>query len=172
MAEIGDRADRHHLLILVAHIKIENVLRIQPELRIGLGIDLVRLAEFVELVDVGRTKIGAQCREDVANRDFQGFGAVAIDSDGDLRRRQLKRRKRTLYRRIGGGEFEDLPRQFIELRIIEAAAKQLDLHLEAARLADALDWRRHQHKSSSIGKIVEFALNAFKDRSEILILGL
>ena len=53
----------------------------QPILRIGLRIDLERLAEFVELVDVGRAEIGAQRREDIADRDLQRLRAVAVDRD-------------------------------------------------------------------------------------------
>ncbi len=46
-------AERNHLVVLAAHIEVQKVVRLEPELRIGLCVDLEYLTEFVELIDVG-----------------------------------------------------------------------------------------------------------------------
>ena len=52
-------------------VKILDVARPQPELRIGLHIDLEHAAEFVELLDIGRAEIGRKRREHLIDRDVQ-----------------------------------------------------------------------------------------------------
>ena len=84
---------RHHIVVLAAHIEVEQIVGLQAELRIGLRIDLQRETEFVELIDVGRADIGGQGREDVADRNPQGLRSVAIDRKADVRRARAKGRE-------------------------------------------------------------------------------
>ena len=41
-AEMGERADRNHIVVLAAHIEVQEIVRLQAKLRIGLHIDLER----------------------------------------------------------------------------------------------------------------------------------
>ena len=71
--------------LLVANRKLLDVLLAQAELRIRLHIDLEDAAEFVELVDVARAKIGAERREHVVDRHLQRLGLGSIHLDLELR---------------------------------------------------------------------------------------
>ena len=61
-------ANRDDGALLVAHRKLLDVLLPQAEARIRLHVDLEDPAEFVELVDVARAKIGPERREHVVDR--------------------------------------------------------------------------------------------------------
>ena len=98
---MGDRAERNHVAVLAADIEVEQILGIQPEFRIRLDIDLQRQAEFVELVDIGRADIIGERRENVADADAQGLGAVAVDRQRDCGRVVAERRQHVLQ----GGSF-------------------------------------------------------------------
>ena len=45
-----NRADRHHLVVLAAHIKIEQIVRLQAGPRLGLHIDLPLAAKAIEII--------------------------------------------------------------------------------------------------------------------------
>ena len=64
----------------------ENILDIFAIARVGLNLDLPGPAKAVEVVDVGAANRGLQRTEDVTDRDPQGLGALAIQTQVDLRR--------------------------------------------------------------------------------------
>ena len=150
-----NRADRHHLVVLAAHIKIEQIVRLQAGPRLGLHIDLQRKPELVELVDVSRSEIGAQCGEDVADRDAQRLRPVAIHGHGDVRSAGTESRQDVLQPFVGIGFLDDLVGDLAEPSIVEAPAQQLHLHLQSAGIADALDRRRRQHEEPAVRSAVE-----------------
>ena len=62
------RVERHHLPVLAAHEEQPELLRIAPELRLGLHVDLVDAPEPVEVVDVRAAEQRAERGVDVAER--------------------------------------------------------------------------------------------------------
>jgi hypothetical protein len=158
------------LVVLAAHIQVQQIIRLQPELRIRLHIDLQRQTEFVELVDVGRPQIGCQRREHVPDRDAQRLGSRPVHRHRDMRRARPECRKDVLQLGIAVGLFDDLLGDITELSIVKAAAQQLDLHLQAAGIADPLDRWRRQYKEPAVGKPIEFALKALGDRQNVRLL--
>ena len=83
-AKITD-SERDHVAVLVAHRQVIDVIQAQPEARIALHIDLEHASEFVELVDVARSKIAAEGRKHLVDRDAEPFRLHAIDLGGELR---------------------------------------------------------------------------------------
>src|SRR5215469_13135054 len=78
-----------------------------------------------------------------------------------------ERRQDVLQLGIGCRRFDELLRILAELLIIEAAAQQLELHLKAAGIADALDWRRSGYGKPTIRSSVELALQVLGDRQDV-----
>jgi hypothetical protein len=84
---VNHGANRDDAALLVANRKLLDVLLPQAELRIRLHIDLEHAAEFVELVDVARAKIGPERREHVVDRYLQRLGLGTVHLDLELRHR-------------------------------------------------------------------------------------
>ena len=72
-------ANGNHLALVVAYVEGSNVLRFNPELVIGLDLDLPGTPELVEVIDISRTEIGLQRIEYLAQRNAQFFGLGAVD---------------------------------------------------------------------------------------------
>src|SRR5215475_8387462 len=84
-----------------------------------------------------------------------------------MRPARAERRQNVLQLGIGCRRFDELLRNLAELLIIEAAAQQLELHLKAAGITDALDrWWRHDGKPT-IRSSVELALQVLGDRQDV-----
>ena len=145
-AEMCDRTDRHHLVVRTADIEVQQIVGLQPELRLGLHIDLEYLAEFVELVDVGRSEVGRQHRKDIPDRDPQSLRPISIHRHRDVGPAGAERRQDVLQLGIAFGLFDELLREDIQLLVVKASAQQFELHLQAAGIADALDRRRRHDK--------------------------
>src|SRR6516165_7384581 len=88
-----------------------------------------------------------------------------------MRRAWAKRRQNVLQLGIGIGSFDDLLRDLVELLIIEAAAQHLELHLNAAGIADTLDRRRRHDEKPAVGSRVESSLQMFGYRQDVRSLG-
>src|SRR5271165_626266 len=69
--------------------------------------------------------------------------------------------------RIGCGLFDQLLSDDVELMIIEATAKQHELHLKAAGVADALDRRRWQDEQLAVWSRVESALQVLGNGQDV-----
>ncbi len=80
-----------------------------------------------------------------------------------------ERREDPLHRRVGSGLFEELLGDFSQLLIIETAAQQFELHLQAAGIADALDWRRRNHEQPAVGRSIEVFLKVLVNRDDVRI---
>src|ERR1700730_2911415 len=144
---MSQRAERNHLVVLAAHIEIQEIVRLQSKLRVGLHIDLKYLPEFVELIDVGRTQKRGQGREHIPDRYAKGLGPVAVHRHRHLWRARAECRQHVLQLGIIIGLLDDLIGEFAQPLKVIAAAEQLYLHLQPASITDALDGRwRHYGK--------------------------
>ena len=82
----GDqRVERDHAARLVAHEEEPELLRILPELRLGLQVHLVDAAELVEVVDVRAAEQRAERGVDVVQLHARLQHLAAIDVGVDLR---------------------------------------------------------------------------------------
>lgn len=148
IADFDERSERHQGARGGAYLEREYVLPLQPELLVGLGADLIDAAEGVEIVDVGRPQIDRERLEDIGDRDVQGPRLVAVDRQEELR--------------AGGRECGEDAGQPLRLvgrshhligepeRAAHVGALPVhDLHLEAARIADASHggWRNGDDES-------------------------
>ncbi len=69
---------------------------------------------------------------------------------------------------VFAGLTDDLLCEVLELLIVEAAAQQLQLHLEATGIADALDRRRRQHVGLPVRQRGDRLLQTSIQRQQIL----
>src|SRR6185369_9540297 len=108
-----------------------------------LHVDLVRPAEAIEVVDVERAEVDLQRVEELRQVDAVRLGALAIDVRVDLRHahleageesRQLLLLTAVIHRAL-----------HLRVELLEAGAVAvLDVELEAADGAEALDGRRRK----------------------------
>ena len=76
-------------------------------------------------------------------------------------------------RSISGDGFGSLDHRvggLAQSRIVETSAEQLQLHLETAGIADALDRRRHDDECAAFGHRLELFLQSRKHRHQRLVL--
>ena len=139
-------------------------------LRIGLDVDLQAQAELVEAIDVGRADERRQRGEDVADRHVQALGLGTVDLDLDMRRTGAEAGEGIGDRGLGAGLLDHLVGRGLQLAEIEAAVALLDLHLEAAGIADALDRRRDEDDGAAVLQAGRLALQARGDRAQVLAL--
>ena len=154
VAELRDRADRHHLAPVVAGLQIDDVADVVAERRVGLRRHLVGAAEVVEVVDVGRAEIDLQRLEHPVGRDAEHLGAHPVDVGIDLGRAGVEQREDAGEARdlVGGGH--DVLRRRLERRQA-AAALVLHHHLEAAGGADAAHRRRRDGDDEGVLDLAE-----------------
>ena len=137
---LTQRAERHHLALAVAHLEPADVVGLEPEPLVGLHADLVGPAEQVEVVDVGRAERRLQRAEDAVERHAQGLGLHAIDVGVDA----AARRRGTCVLQRRQARSARCRRAIISSATCWSslepdAAAVLELHLEAARHAEAVD---------------------------------
>ena len=84
-ARADQRVERDHPARLVPHEEEPELLRVLPELGLGLHVHLVDAAELVEVVDVGAAEQRAERRVDVVHQHARLEHLAAIDVGEDLR---------------------------------------------------------------------------------------
>ena len=104
--------------------------------RVALRDHLERVAEQVDVVDVGAGQVGLQRREHVAHRHAEHLGLVAIDDGVELRIARVEVAEGERDRRIRRRGFRELLHGGLERAVAEPAAV-LDHHAEAAGVAEA-----------------------------------
>ena len=114
-----------------------------------LRIDLEHVTEFVELGGVARSDVGRQGGKDIADRDAERLGLDAVDGDVELGRAGPERRGQPLQRGLRIAVADDVVGQGLQQRVVEIAVLDLDLHGEAADVADALNRRRRETRTLS-----------------------
>ena len=143
--DVDQRAQRHHLAVLVADLDQVDVLDAVAEAALGLDGDLPVPAELVEAVDVERAEVNLQGLVDVVERHAQRVDLGAVDVHEELRRVGAEL---AWTRRSGRAPVCSLRDQLVGLvlqgRQAQAAAV-LDHELEAAGDAEARDRRRAEH---------------------------
>ena len=124
--------------------KLQHVLRLQPERRVGLRLHPEGAAEQIEVVDIDRAEIDLQRVEHVGDVDAEQLRLGAVDIEIKLRGRGLEQREHLLQ---AGGlrrrAHHGIDRALQRLRT--GAAAILDHHAEAGAIADALHRRRLDH---------------------------
>ena len=141
--DLDQRAERHHLSLVVAHLQPANVLGVEAKPLVGLHAHLVGSAELVEVVDVSRAERRLERGEDGVERDTQtlGFHPVHVGvKDRDAR--------------AEGGLEPGQPRLFVAvaddlvgdlLELLEPHVVFVEqLHLKPARDAESVDRRRRK----------------------------
>ena len=136
-------------------------------LRIRLHIDLEGAAELVELIDVARSDIAGEHVEHIADRDVQRLRLHPVDHHAHLRHAGAERRIEPLQPGLRVAVPHDGLGDGLQLGVIEAAVAQLDLHGEAAGVADALDRRRDQHQRHAVLQLVQRTLKIGVHRTQI-----
>ncbi len=58
--------DGHHLAFGIANVEVADIVWLDPEPVVGLGLDLPGPSEFVEIVDISRTQVCLQRAEYLA----------------------------------------------------------------------------------------------------------
>ena len=119
---------------------------------VGLQRDAERVAEQVEVVDVERAEIDLQRVEDVGQAEAQELRLGAVEIVEELRRRGRERGEQRLRVELGllARGREQRLRRIVERRA--AAARQiLDLELEAAGRAEAVDRGRIEAQRKGVG---------------------
>ena len=76
---------RHHLSCGSSRFETSNVLGLGAKLSVGLGADLKRTAEQIEVVHINRAKIHLQRFKDVCERHVEHVGLHAVDVGVELR---------------------------------------------------------------------------------------
>jgi len=84
IAELSDRADRHHLAPVVPRLQIDDVVDVVSKRSVGLRRHPIGAAEIVEVVNIGRAEIDLQRLEHTVGRNFEHLGADPIDVGIDL----------------------------------------------------------------------------------------
>ncbi|MCY1237431.1 hypothetical protein D9M72_501260 [compost metagenome] len=86
IVDLGDRSDRHHVAVCVAHVQTLNVVDgVSVRLR-SLHRHLPGAAEEVEVVDIVAAERALQRGEQIAHRDAERLQTVAVDIEIELRR--------------------------------------------------------------------------------------
>ncbi len=142
-AHLEHRAERHHLAPVVARLQAGDLLRLQPERRLRLHVDLIGPSEAVEVVRVERSEIDLQGVEHVGQRDAVGLHPLAVHVDVDLRHADLEAGEQPGERGIAlAGRRRGLD-LFVQLLEPEPRAV-LHVQLEAADRAQSLHGRRRE----------------------------
>ena len=128
-AGADQRVERDHAARLVPHEEEPELLRVLPELRLGLQVHLVDAAELVEVVDVGAAEQRAERGVDVVQQHARLEHLAAIDVGEHLRHARA-------VQRADASDLRPLARRLDEaLRLLgevlrRAAAAILQLHRE------------------------------------------
>ena len=77
--------ERDHRPAIRAHIKLLDVLRLAPELLVGLHVHTIGPVVEVEIVHIRRAHVDAQRIGDLRQRDVQALCFFAVDRDQVLR---------------------------------------------------------------------------------------
>ena len=145
----GKRAKRHRTASRIAHANIQNILRIHAIGRVGLGGHAERLAEQVEIIDVGGADKDLQGGEHVRHVDAEELRLRAIDVEIELRRRILEQGEHLAEaRRLRG--FAHHRGCGFDQSLRTAALAVFHHHPEAAGIADARDRRRLHHQDQAL----------------------
>ena len=126
------------------------------------------MSELVELRDIARSDIARQRREHLAHRDADPLGLDPVDLHKELRRACPECRGEPLKRRLGIAIRDDGVGQALKHGVVEIAVFELDLHGEAADVADALNWRRRERECERFRHALQGAVESQGDRAGVL----
>ena len=163
------RAERNHRALRVPHLELRDVVGRGSELRVRLHLHLVGAAELVEVVHVHRPEIGLHGLEQVGEDDAFVLHLVPIHLDVELGHvdpvaaedpRQLGRLIRLAEERLGG---------VVERGLAQAGAV-LQLQLESADLAEAVDRRRREDGHEGVLNAGELGVERARDVQAVLVL--
>ncbi len=145
-------AERDHLAGGVAGLQAQQVLRLQAEGLIGLDVDLVGAAEAVEVVDVERAHEDLHGLEEVGQAHALRPRLLAVDVGPDLGHADLVAGEDAGQARVLGRVDDDLLDRVVQ-GLGAQARPVLDLHAEAAELAQALDRGRRIGGDHRVGDL-------------------
>ena len=138
-----DIAERHQSVGVRAHVVLPQVARVHAERLIGLHVNAIGTIVEVEVVDVLRTHVDAQRLRHLADGHSDGLGLFAIDLHQLLRIVGGKAGEQSLQVLALAAGGDDLVRNRVEV-LQRIAAQVLQLELESAEAADALNRRRFE----------------------------
>ena len=147
--DLDQTRDRDHGPVRPADVQLADVLRLQPELRLGLELHPVGPAVQVEVVDVQRRKHGLQGREDLRQRHSQRLYLFPVYVDVDLGHIHPHERLHPLQLRLGVGllgKLIDQPGEFPN--VVDAPVLQIDF--QACRRSQAGDLRQIEAECNGV----------------------
>ena len=109
------------------------------------------MAELVELRHIVRSDIAGQRGEHLADRDAERLGLRPVDHDRELRRAGAEGRGQPLEAGLRVAVRDHGVGEALQQVVVEIAVADLDLHGEAADIADALDRRRQHGEGEGFG---------------------
>jgi len=138
---VDERAEREHLAARVPHLKLAHRHRIAAETGVGLQVDLEIAAEQRHVVHVERAEVDLQRVEHLVERHAHRLRLAPVDRHEKLRRtRSLRCEEADEARLLAANGDRGVGRLLQRHRSYIAAV--LDLKLEAAGVAQAVDRRR------------------------------
>ena len=147
----GQRVERDEFPGRARNVELAYDVQVAAVVARRLHLDLVGLAELVEVVDVRGTELALQRSEDRADRDLHSFGLVAVDVEVEHR-----------SVRVEGGEGVDrLAALHDPAHEVARGLRQLLRGLSAGRLkregdaagrAESLNGGRHEHRDLGVGQ--------------------
>ena len=161
----GERGERHHLALVVAHVPEVEVLGHHAIRRIGLHVDALHAAAVDEVVDVTTAPGHRQRVVDFGHRHAQGRGLVVVHVQAELRRIFLAVRAHLRQQRALRGQAQQLVARCHQ-RLVALVLVVLEVQVEAARGAQLGHRRRRQREHHGVLDLAEGAHGAAHHRGD------
>ena len=170
LLDVDHRTDRRHGSVARPDLEVLDFIDARAVVGQRLRVDLEHVSELVELGRVGRSDVARQGGKDVADRDAERLGLDAVDDDVELGGAGPEGRAQPLQSRLGAAVPDHGVGQALQQRVVEIAVLDLDLHAEAADVADALDRGRQERERDRLRHALQGAIQILVDRAQILSL--
>ena len=152
IADLGHRAQRHHVVVGVADLELADGLGVGAEGGLGLDVDLPRAAETVEIVHVVAGQVRLQRVEHFGKLHAHRLDLGAVDVDIELRRAGAEAGEQADQPRLAvalGGQFVGPGLEGVEVDV----ARHFQHQLEPAGRAQAVHRRGAEHVDAGLGHL-------------------
>ncbi|CRQ53393.1 hypothetical protein PAERUG_P45_London_17_VIM_2_12_12_00116 [Pseudomonas aeruginosa] len=164
---LGERRQRHHLALLVAHVKPADVVDAQALGAVGLDHHLAHLAAVHEVADVVRAEHHRQGGVDLVHAHAEGLRLAPVDVQADLRRLALAGEHHVGQARVLGGARQQLVAG-LDQGLVANPATVLQAEVEAAGGTQVRQRRRVHRIHRTVGQAGEALVDALDDGADVL----